>query len=111
MCDLVTVARVRPELSAQLRRPIVKAPAYNLRAQLQLKKGAIKQAQQDYLKAIELYPDYTIAHYNLALLYDIFLQEIALAIEHYSIYLSLLDKEDENTRDWINHLKNTLKNG
>ncbi len=87
------------------------APAYHLRAQLHLKNGEIKQARQDYLKTIELRPDYTNAHYNLALLYDIFLQDIALAIEHYSIYLSLLNKEDEQTREWITHLRNTLKNG
>ncbi|MHC4222229.1 MAG: tetratricopeptide repeat protein, partial [Planctomycetota bacterium] len=60
------------------------APAYHLRAQLHLQNGKIKPAQQDYLKAIEIRPDYTNAHYNLALLYDIYLQELALAIEHYS---------------------------
>ncbi len=87
------------------------APAYHLRAQLQLKKGKIKLAREDYLKAIELRPDYSNAHYNLALLYDIYLQEIALAIEHYSIYLSLLDKEDLRTQEWISHLRNTLENG
>lgn len=87
------------------------APAYHLRAQLHLKNGEIKPARQDYLKAIELRPGYTNAHYNLALLYDVFLQELALAIEHYSIYLSLLDKEDQTTQEWINHLRNTLENG
>ena len=87
------------------------APAYHSRAQLHLKNGEIKPARQDYLKAIELRPGYTNAHYNLALLYDVFLQELALAIEHYSIYLSLLDKEDQTTQEWINHLRNTLENG
>ncbi len=86
------------------------AQAYHLRAQLHLNNGDIKLARQDYLKAIELNPGYTNAHYNLALLYDIFLQELALAIEHYSIYLSLLDREDQRTRDWISHLRNTLEN-
>lgn len=87
------------------------ASAYNLRAQIHLKKGKFHKARDYYLKAININPGYARAHYNLALLYDIFLQEIGLAIEHYSTYLSLLDKEDENTRDWINHLKNTLENG
>lgn len=87
------------------------AYAYNLRAQLNLRKGKIKEARQDYLKAIKINPDYTNAHYNLALLYDIYLQELALAIEHYSKYLTLLGKEDEKTQEWINYLKNTLENG
>jgi len=85
--------------------------AYNLRAQLHLKKGEIHKARINYLKAINVNPAYANAHYNLALLYDIYLQEIALAIEHYSIYLSLLDKEDELTREWIDHLNSTLDNG
>ncbi|MCP4491387.1 MAG: tetratricopeptide repeat protein [Gammaproteobacteria bacterium] len=88
----------------------IQAQAYHLRAHLHLKNSAIKLALKDYLKAIELIPDYANAHYNLALLYDIFLQEIALAIDHYTIYLSLLDKEDEKTRNWIKHLQNTLDN-
>ncbi len=87
------------------------AQAYHLRAQLHLKNSAVKLARDDYLKAIELNPSYINAHYNLALLYDIFLQEIALAIDHYKTYLSLLDREDEKTQNWVKHLQNTLDNG
>lgn len=85
--------------------------AYHLRAQIKLQQGEIHESREDYEKAIALYPDYLNAHYNLALLYDIYLQEIALAIEHYTIYLALLGKDDERTREWINHLKKTLNNG
>lgn len=85
--------------------------AYQLRAQILLQNGEIRLARNDYQKALELDPDYLNAHYNLALLYDVYLQEIALAIEHYTIYLSLLGEEDENMQDWINHLKGTLDNG
>jgi Tfp pilus assembly protein PilF len=87
------------------------AAAFNLRALLYLQQGKIKRARDDYQMAIKLKPDYTNAHYNLALLYDIYLQEIALAIEHYNIYLSLTTEKDSATREWVNHLKNTLKNG
>ncbi|MCP3669417.1 MAG: tetratricopeptide repeat protein, partial [Gammaproteobacteria bacterium] len=89
----------------------LQAQSYHLRAQIQLQNGEIKQARSDYQKALELDPAYLNAHYNLALLYDIYLQEIALAIEHYSIYLSLLGEKDEAMQDWINHLKGTLENG
>ncbi len=82
--------------------------AYQLRAQINIKNGKIKDAKEDYLKAIELNPDYINAQYNLALLYDIYLQDIKSAIKHYEAYMSLLDKPDEVTRDWINHLKGTL---
>lgn len=85
--------------------------AYHLRALLHQQQGDIHRAEKDYLKAIELNPKYTIAHYNLALLYDIFLQRLPLAIEHYSIYLALLDREDKATADWVQHLKDSLANG
>lgn len=87
------------------------AQAYHLRAQLHLNNGDIKKARDDYIQAITLKQGYTNAHYNLALLYDIYLQEIELAIEQYSIYLSLLDKEDEATKDWTEHLRKAINNG
>lgn len=87
------------------------AQAYQLRAQIFVNKGKIHDAKADYVKAIELKPDYINAQYNLALLYDIYLQEIELAIKHYEVYLSLLSKPDEATQEWINHLKGSVNNG
>ena len=86
------------------------AQAYNLRGQLNITAGKVHEAKADYLSAVKLKPNYTNAHYNLALLYDIYLQEIELAIKHYQIYTSLLKKPDPATLDWINHLKGTLSN-
>lgn len=85
--------------------------AYQLRAQLNIKNGKINEAKMDYMKAIQITPDYAIAQYNLALLYDIYLQDISLAIKHYEVYMSLINKPDEATQEWINHLKGVLKNG
>ncbi|MBE9568077.1 MAG: tetratricopeptide repeat protein [Proteobacteria bacterium] len=85
--------------------------AYNLRAQMMVKQGKIKEAEADYNRAIELNPKYINAQYNLALLYDVYLQDIELAIKHYEIYMSLLKKPDQETKDWIMHLKGTLNNG
>ena len=81
-----------------------------MRALLHLQNGEIRLAERDYKNAISLYPGYAIAHYNLALLYDIFLQQLEPAIEHYSIYLQLLGREDEDTQNWIKHLENSLAN-
>lgn len=85
--------------------------AYNLRAQLHIRNGKIKEAETDYLKALELDPNYANAHYNIALLYDIYYQDIQKAIQHYEKYMSLLDRPDKTTADWINHLKGSLKHG
>lgn len=84
------------------------AQAYQLRAQILVTKRKINEAKKDYIKAVELKPDYINAHYNLALLYDIYLQEITLAINHYEIYLSLIKAPDETTQEWVNHLKGSL---
>jgi tetratricopeptide (TPR) repeat protein len=85
--------------------------AYNLRAQLLIFSGEVLDARDDYLKAIELNPQYTNAQYNLALLYDLYLQDVKLALQHYEIYMSLISQPDETTQSWIGHLKRTLNNG
>lgn len=87
------------------------AVAFHIRGLIDQQQGRIKQARDNYLRAIELNPDYMNAHYNLALLYDIYLQEIALAIQHYNQYLNLTTEQDSATREWVNHLQNTLNNG
>lgn len=85
--------------------------AYNLRAQLSIINGEVLKARDDYLKAIELNPKYTNAQYNLALLYDVYLQDVKLALQHYEIYMSLITLPDETTQSWIEHLQRTLNNG
>lgn len=87
------------------------AQAYNLRAQLKIIDAKIHEAKDDYHKAIELNPKYTNAQYNLALLYDLYLQDVKLAVKHYEIYMSLIKQVDETTRNWLGHLKRTLNNG
>jgi len=83
--------------------------ALNLRAQLYINNGKIHKAKDDYLLAISIKPKYANAQYNLALLYDIYMQEIELAIKHYKLYMMLLKKPDEATLEWVNHLEGTLK--
>ncbi|VAW59607.1 hypothetical protein MNBD_GAMMA08-2629 [hydrothermal vent metagenome] len=85
------------------------AQALNLRAQIYVINGEIHKAKDDYLLAVKYKPNYINAQYNLALLYDIYLQEIKLAIKHYQIYMTLLKKPDEATKEWISHLEGTLK--
>lgn len=86
------------------------AQALNLRAQIYILEGKIHKAKADYLLAVKIKPKYINAQYNLALLYDIYLQEIELAIKHYNIYLSLLKRPDDKTIEWVKHLKGTLSN-
>ena len=89
----------------------LQAQAYNLRAQLLIINKKVLEARDDYIRAIELNPKYTNAQYNLALLYDVYLQDVKLAVQHYEIYMSLIDQSDETTQSWIERLKRTLGNG
>ena len=81
----------------------------NLAGLIAVDQGQYALAKKDYLQAITLNKNYADAHYNLALLYDIFYQDIAKALVHYERYLSLIDDEDPATKSWTDELKRTLK--
>ena len=83
--------------------------ALNLLGVVQQKKGNIKQAEKLYLQAIQEKNNYAIAHYNLALLYDIFLGKISTAIIHYQRYLELIDDQDRQTSNWLKELQYTME--
>jgi len=87
------------------------AQAYNLLGFVEKQKGNINQAIAYYLQAAEKKPDYAIAHYNVALLYDIYLQDIPDAVKHYKRYLELNPGQDKKTADWVAELENSLKQG
>jgi len=87
------------------------AQALNMAGFIEEQKGNINKAKNYYEKSIEKNPGYTLAHYNLALLYDIYLQNIPEAIKHYQQYLSLLNDEDEEIENWVEELKFSLTNG
>lgn len=85
------------------------AQAFNLLGYIETKKGNIIQAKEYYTKAIKYKQDYALAHYNLALLYDIYLQNIPYAVKHYESYLRIIEHKDKQTAEWVQELKNTLK--
>ncbi len=87
------------------------AQTLNMAGFIEERKGNINKAKSYYKKAIEKKPDYTLAHYNLALLYDVYLQNIKEAIKHYQQYLSLLDGEDKKTENWMEELRFNLTDG
>lgn len=84
------------------------APLENLLGLISVEDGAYKTAEQHYIKAITLDPSFANAHYNLALLNDIFFQDIAKAVQHYERYLSLIRNADPDTEAWVVELKRNL---
>ena len=84
---------------------------YNVRGFIETKKGNIAKAADHYRQAIALKEDYAMAHYNLALLHDIYLQDPKVAVQHYKRYLELINNEDKKTAEWVLELERTLARG
>lgn len=63
--------------------------------------GKFAEAKTAYLKALELDDKYARAHFNLAVLADLYLQDLPLALEHYQKYQALQTKADVAVGNWI----------
>jgi len=79
--------------------------ALNLLGYIEQIKGNFKAAEINYIKAIKNKPNYAIANYNLALLYDIYMQDITRAIPYYERYMDLTHNKDKITADWLEQIK------
>jgi len=82
--------------------------ALNLMGLIATHNRDIKSAENYYLEAIAIKKDYSNAHYNLALLYDIYLQDIRKAAKHYRHYLRSINNKDEITLNWTEQLERSL---
>jgi tetratricopeptide (TPR) repeat protein len=85
--------------------------ALNLLGYIEKKNGNINKAKEHLTQALVVKSDYAIAHYNIALLYDIYFQDIRNAIKHYKQYLDLIGAEDQDTANWVNELERSLSRG
>jgi Flp pilus assembly protein TadD len=82
------------------------APVWNGLGVLNRQQGQFREAEQAYLKAIELDPAYALAYYNLAVLYDLYIQRPELALVNYQQYLSLgADDGNAEVERWIADLR------
>jgi len=85
------------------------APLYARLAMVYKKRGKIDDSLKMYQRALEIAPDHANTHYNIAILYDIYLQDIARAIEHLERYIELGGQEDKGAKIWLKQLKRALK--
>jgi Tfp pilus assembly protein PilF len=83
----------------------------NLSGLIATELGKFREAESYYKRAIENDLQYAKAHFNLALLYDVYFQDIANAVLHYKRYLLLTNFEDKTTVNWVEQLENSLANG
>ena len=113
----IVYARVgRPEdaqssLLQAIERNSKSAPAYNQLGILHREAGRFAEAREAYQQALESVPDYSYAHLNLGVLYDLYLQQPEMALEHYQRYQALSPEEDKRVSLWITDLERRLKAG
>lgn len=81
----------------------------NIKGLICVESGQYKNAEKNYLNALKLDAKNPNIHYNMALLYDLYYQNIAKAIPYYESYLLLAGQKDEETEAWVQELKQTLK--
>ncbi len=82
------------------------APVWNGLGVLYRQQGQFSESERAYLKAVELDAGYALAYYNLAVLYDLYIQRPELALVNYQQYLSLAaDDSNADVERWIADLR------
>ena len=74
--------------------------ALNQQGMLFRKNGKFIEAEAAYLKAVTASPEYALAHYNLGVLNELYLQRLDVALQHFEIYQQLVGG-DAQVEKWI----------
>jgi tetratricopeptide (TPR) repeat protein len=75
---------------------------------IQIGLGHYKSAENSYLKALQIKSNCVTCHYNLALLYDVYYQDLKRAIIHYQSYLNNISVTDDEIENWIDELQRNI---
>ena len=78
--------------------------ALNQLGMLLRRNGKFLEAEAAYLKAVTVSPEYALAHYNLGVLYELYLRRLDTALQHFETYQSLVG-EDKQVEKWITDLR------
>ena len=77
--------------------------ALNQQGMLLRRNGKFIEAEAAYMKAVTASPDYALAHYNLGVLNELYLQRLDVALQHFEIYQQLVGG-DKQVEKWISDL-------
>lgn len=79
--------------------------AYLRLAQIKRLKGEFIVAQNTYAELLALWPDFPEAHLNLAILYDVYMNESLLAQKHMEAYQFLSDGKNRQVAAWLEEIR------
>ena len=87
------------------------AVAHNNLGILLRQQGEFEAARRHYQQAIKIDSGYALAHLNIGILYDIYFQNLKLALRHYQRYQALIGEENSQVAGWIVDIERRLKSG
>ena len=79
--------------------------AYLALGLLQRRLGEFGAAQASYNKALQVWKDFPEAHLNLAILYDLYVNQPEQAQKHYEAYSFLTGNKDKKVHKWLVEVK------
>lgn len=79
--------------------------AYNELGIIYRRSGRLEQAAFIYNEGLKISPDTVDIHWNLGILYDRYLSDPVLALEHYERYRQLTQSGDSQLLAWISELR------
>ena len=82
---------------------------YNLLGIINRTAGKFVDARKAYDSALQIDGNYAYAHLNIAILYDLYLNDANKALQHYQRYQALTPKEDPQVTKWIVDLQQRMK--
>jgi tetratricopeptide (TPR) repeat protein len=78
---------------------------YNELGLISRREGKFDEARRYYTKALDVDPNYAYAHLNIGILYDLYLQDTAKAMQHYQRYRELTPSDAGTVTKWIADLQ------
>lgn len=68
-----------------------------------------EEAEKLYLRALRYSPNNTMSHWNIAVLYDLYLGQPDKALQHYQAYQQFAEEPDRRIHSWLVDLQHRIK--